>query len=264
MNYTVDSPQIPVTILISTNESYLGAIAEWAQHYLSPEDVATYWQLPLYHRPPTTLGVQNRNIGFFSNLSEGYYYSGKLMPSQPLTESLTRLLTVVNMYWNTDFNGILVNLYMDGNDYIGAHSDAEDSLDKVRRMVVGLSFGAVRTFRIRYRDQRPMDLCVSSTVRTESLSSTIVADIPHQEGMMIAMAGGFQSQFTHEIPKITTTKVATPRLSLTFRQHLKWPAINPAHKKLLSRVYHVIFLNHTTTAIIVGDIAVYTYGAGFR
>jgi len=68
---------------------------------------------------------QHRNVGFFSDESIGYKYSKKLMASKPLSPLLTGLLASINKMLGTQFNGILVNKYLDGNDYIGAHSDDE-------------------------------------------------------------------------------------------------------------------------------------------
>jgi len=59
---------------------------------------------------------QQRNVGFFSNESIGYKYSNKMMESKPLSQSMNELLRVINMAVGAEFNGILVNKYMDGND----------------------------------------------------------------------------------------------------------------------------------------------------
>jgi len=51
---------------------------------------------------------QQRWVGFFSDITEGYHYSN---------DNMTDLLFTVNTLLRTDFNGILVNTYQDGNDY---------------------------------------------------------------------------------------------------------------------------------------------------
>ena len=89
---------------------------------------------------------QQRNVGFFSNESIGYKYSKKMMESKPLSQSMSELLLVTNMIVGAEFNGILVNKYMDGNDYISAHSDDETGLDSVG--VISISYGSERIFRI--------------------------------------------------------------------------------------------------------------------
>jgi alpha-ketoglutarate-dependent dioxygenase alkB family protein 2 len=74
---------------------------------------------------------QQRNVGFFSNESIGYKYSKKMMDSKPLTQSMSELLDIVNKKTGAEFNGILVNKYINGRDYISAHSDDESGLDTV-------------------------------------------------------------------------------------------------------------------------------------
>ena len=68
---------------------------------------------------------QHRSIGFYSNDSIGYKYSGQIALSQPLTPLLQQLLDFVNTKFTAQFNGILVNKYEGGEDYISAHSDDE-------------------------------------------------------------------------------------------------------------------------------------------
>jgi alkylated DNA repair dioxygenase AlkB len=162
------------------------------------------WELILNERPPIIVFgrqvCQPRDVNFFSNDSEGYRYSGILMPSQPLTPELGEILASVNMMLNDNFNGILVNCYRTGSDCIGPHSDDEKNLGKSG--VVSLSFGATRKFRVRDR-----------------LTKKIVGDFALSHGCLMHMKGGFQKEFTHEIPK--ELKIKQPRISLTFRYHTK-------------------------------------------
>jgi hypothetical protein len=61
---------------------------------------------------------QKRDVGFFSNDSIGYQYSGKLAKSKPLTPCLLKLLEKVNKIYGAEFNGILLNYYEDVNNII--------------------------------------------------------------------------------------------------------------------------------------------------
>ena len=140
---------------------------------------------------------QHRNVGFFSNESIGYKYSGKLTTSKELTPYLKTILEYVNGYFNTDYNGILINEYIDGTDYISAHSDDETSLSNG---VVMISYGATRKFRIRNK-----------------LNKQIIQDIPTKNNEIIQMTGEFQQEFLHEVP--IEKKVKETRYSLTFRKH---------------------------------------------
>ncbi len=143
--------------------------------------------------------IQHRNIGFFSDTSIGYYYSRKLLKSQKLSENLIKLLNLVNELLDTNFNGILVNEYISGLDYIGKHSDDEKALSK-KKCVVSISSGAIRKFRIRNKE-----------------TNKIVMDISTIPYTFIIMNGDFQTEFTHEIPQ--EKKIKESRISFTFRYH---------------------------------------------
>lgn len=142
--------------------------------------------------------VQHRSIGFFSNTSIGYRYSNQLAASQKLDECMTKILDIINEKFDSNFNGILVNKYENGLDYIGAHSDDETNLDNSG--VVAISYGEPRTFRIRVKDTKK-----------------IVLDFPTDSYSIIHMKGDFQKEFTHEIP--VQKKVKNARYSFTFRNH---------------------------------------------
>lgn len=142
--------------------------------------------------------TQPRLIGFFSNESIGYKYSKQIINSQPLTVSLNSLLVNINNTFNSNFNGILVNKYVDGNDYICAHSDDEKGISNIG--IVSISFGSKRKFRIRNK-----------------ISKKIIIDIDMKSYDIIHMGGEFQNEFTHEIPKQKNIK--EPRYSFTFRKH---------------------------------------------
>ena len=143
---------------------------------------------------------QHRSIGFFSDESLGYKYSRKFMKSQPLSSSLKDLLNIINLKFNLNFNGILVNRYENGDDYISAHSDDEKGI-KVND-VISISWGQPRNFRIRDKNNKK-----------------IIANIPTLSGLIIHMGGEFQREFTHEIPK--EKKINGIRYSFTFRTHIK-------------------------------------------
>ena len=140
-----------------------------------------------------------RGVGFFSDESIGYHYSGQLSASRPMTSSLLELLALVNATFGTEYNGILVNKYFSGQDYISAHSDDEANLDNSG--VVAISWGATRKFRIRKKGEKGFQ------------------DFPMVSGSMLQMGGDFQKEFTHEIPP--ETKVEGVRISFTFRKHTK-------------------------------------------
>ena len=143
---------------------------------------------------------QHRCVGFYSNASGGYRYSGIVAEPTPLHPCLQELLQHVNDVFQTDFNGILINKYVNGEDYIGKHSDSEIGLDKLGQ-VLALSYGASRKFRIR-----------------DKHTGKIVMDVPTGHNQFILMSGNFQREFTHEVP--IEKKVNGVRYSFTFRKHV--------------------------------------------
>ncbi len=192
-----------MTTLIKTQRSFLKS------YDLDEDDIKIIRECvldiknKLLHHPSIIVygrvAYQRRNIGFFSDESIGYYYSGKLMKSQPLSLSLKKLLDRVNIIFNSSFNGILINEYQDGNDYIGKHSDDETNLDSDVG-VIAISYGAPRKFRIRNKSD-----------------GKIVKDILTKPNKIIQMGGDFQKEFTHEIP--VEKRVKESRISFTFRHH---------------------------------------------
>ena len=153
-------------------------------------------KIVVYGKP----AIQHRSIGFFSNTSIGYYYSGQLAKSIQLTPDLFTLLKIINDRFKSDFNGILINKYNDGTNYISAHSDDEKNLGACG--VVAISRGAIRKFRIRNK-----------------ITKKKIIDIPTISNNIIHMGGDFQKEFTHEIP--IEKKIKEERYSLTFIKHSK-------------------------------------------
>lgn len=119
--------------------------------------------------------------------------------AKPLGPVLKSIMEKVNSELDADFNGILINHYKSGEDYISAHSDDESNLSENAK-IASLSFGSERIFRIRRKWDKK-----------------IVKDAPLPENSLTVMSGMFQKVFTHEVPK--SKKITEPRWSLTFRTH---------------------------------------------
>ncbi len=142
---------------------------------------------------------QQRDVGFFSDLVEQYRYSKETFPAKPLSAKMGFIMQEVNKACQSKFNGILVNLYNNGEKCISAHSDDEKELDP-QAGVVTISIGAVRKFRLR-----------------DKQSKKIIYETDLINGSCLQMLGACQKELTHEIPK--EKGVISWRLSLTFRQH---------------------------------------------
>ena len=142
---------------------------------------------------------QQRNVAFFSDTVPHYTYSNKAMLAQPLTENLTNLMNTINTLMNVDVNGILVNEYENGSNYISQHSDDEKELT-ANSTVITVSLGAERELRIVHKPTHKQ-----------------ILRIPLKPGLIYSMQGKFQKEFTHGIP-FTKLPVGR-RVSFTFRTH---------------------------------------------
>ena len=190
-----------LTPLIQTEKSFLNVYlceeyAELIQRCIAEVDNELEANKPLRMYGKTV--YQRRSIGFFSNESIGYYYSGQLEKAKPLKPNSNKLLQLLNERFGLKNNAFLVNKYIGGKNYISDHSDDEQNIGEGG--VIAISHGAVRKFRIR-----------------DKVSKKIVLDIPTISNSIIHMGGDFQKKFTHGIP--VEKKVEGIRYSFTCRKH---------------------------------------------
>lgn len=210
--------------MISTKSSSLEVINNYIQEtnnwleYLQTLPLLKYPKGKIFGKEITF----HRSIGFFSDESIGYRFSGQTINNGGLTLKLKEILDKVNTDFSKDYNGILINVYYSGEDYISAHSDDEKELlrfckySKKMKMseVMAISFGESRTFRVRPKDR---NLLIEG--EKSKRHKTPVYDIATGNGQLIIMKGEFQKEFTHEIPPEKDKKGI--RVSLTFRYHSK-------------------------------------------
>jgi alkylated DNA repair dioxygenase AlkB len=127
-----------------------------------------------------------------------YTYSGTRFAPQPWTPACAELRDRLNTAYGGQFNSLLCNLYRDGRDSMGWHSDNEAELGR-QPCIASLSFGASRRFRLRHRRDPELRL-----------------ELELPSGSLLLMAGATQRNYRHDLPK---TAVATgPRVNLTFRR----------------------------------------------
>jgi alkylated DNA repair dioxygenase AlkB len=126
----------------------------------------------------------------------GYCYSGIDNPPRPWLPLLLDLKAEAEALAGAPFNSVLANLYRDGRDSMGWHSDDERSLGP-DPVIASLSFGAVRRFRLKHK----------------STQESIALDL--SPGSCLVMAGALQHHWRHALPK--TAKPVGPRVNLTYR-----------------------------------------------
>ncbi|GAA0701518.1 alpha-ketoglutarate-dependent dioxygenase AlkB [Dyella marensis] len=129
-----------------------------------------------------------------------YVYSRTRFEPHPWTEALASLRWRVQQACGARFNSVLANLYRDGRDAMGWHSDDEPELGP-RPVIASVSLGAERRFclRPRAKDASPRD------VRG--------LELPH--GSLLCMSGETQRNYQHSLPR--TSAAVGPRINLTFR-----------------------------------------------
>lgn len=127
-----------------------------------------------------------------------YTYSGtphKPLPWTPVLEQVRRRVQELS---GRHFNAVLLNLYRDGRDGMGWHSDDEAELGP-EPAIASVSLGATRRFCLRHRRRKEMRAELS---------------LPH--GSLLLMSGATQRHWVHAVPK---TAVRTgERINLTFRR----------------------------------------------
>lgn len=138
-----------------------------------------------------------RLTAWFANSNEEIYkYSGKTTTVLEWTPTLKKLKNKVNSKLNIDFNSALCNLYRNGEDYIGWHSDSETGIDA--RHVASISLGEERKFKLRSKS-----------------TNELIFDEELKNGSLFYMKGDCQKYFKHHVPK--QKKKIHPRLNITFR-----------------------------------------------
>lgn len=126
-----------------------------------------------------------------------YVYSRTRFEPRAWTPALAALRTRVQELTQAPFNSVLCNLYRNGSDSMGWHSDDEPELG-VEPVIASLSFGAPRRFRLRHKRDPHRRL-----------------ELELAPGSLLLMAGGTQANYRHDLPK--TARAIGARINLTFR-----------------------------------------------
>ncbi len=126
-----------------------------------------------------------------------YTYSGLTLPAVDFSKSLSLIKTRIEQTSSTRFNSCLANLYRDGNDSNGWHSDDEKELGD-EPVIASLSLGVTRNFDLKHKRNRLIKKRLELT-----------------HGSLLLMSGRTQKDFKHQIAK--SKRIHEPRINLTFR-----------------------------------------------
>ncbi|MEN5116591.1 alpha-ketoglutarate-dependent dioxygenase AlkB [Luteimonas sp. TWI662] len=134
-----------------------------------------------------------------------YRYSGVRFDPHPWPAALRAVRDRVSAAAGTAFDSVLANLYRDGRDAMGWHSDDEPELGP-RPVIASLSLGATRRFLLKARDTPP-----------GQPPARLALDLAH--GSLLVMRGDTQARYRHALPR--TARPVGPRINLTFRRILR-------------------------------------------
>ncbi|RRN79939.1 alpha-ketoglutarate-dependent dioxygenase AlkB [Pseudoxanthomonas sp. SGD-10] len=127
-----------------------------------------------------------------------YRYSGSRFVPHPWPAELAALRRRLQDELGARFNSVLANLYRDGRDAMGWHSDDELELGP-QPLIASLSLGAPRRFVLRRRDDPARKLALQL-----------------EPGSLLLMGGSTQRHWKHALPR--TARQVGARINLTFRQ----------------------------------------------
>lgn len=144
----------------------------------------------------------DRKVVWYGNAEYQYHYSGMAKQAHQWNPLLLSLKQQIEAFTGHTFNSCLANLYENGMQGVGWHSDDEPSLvshEGRETVIASLSLGATRKFRFKHKYNHEADS----------------VDLMLQTGQLIVMKGQTQQYWKHMLAK--STKVIEPRINLTFR-----------------------------------------------
>ncbi|WMX13900.1 alpha-ketoglutarate-dependent dioxygenase AlkB [Aureispira sp. CCB-E] len=141
---------------------------------------------------------QPRLIAWYGDKGIQYTYSQTTLTAEGWDNDLKQLREKLQHELQLNFNSVLANLYRDGQDSMGWHSDDEKELG-TQPTIASISLGTARKFQLRQKE----DHKIKTTVLLEP-------------GSLLLMQGDSQHKWQHQIAK--TKRITTPRINLTFRK----------------------------------------------
>lgn len=142
--------------------------------------------------------LEPRLISWHGDSGLSYTYSKKRMSPKPWTSTLMKIKGKIEDVTQSEFNNVLLNLYRNGQDHMGWHSDDEKELGQ-NPLIASLSLGEERLFCLRHK--------------FESSNPQIKLNLTH--GSLLIMGGEIQHFWKHKISP--SKKILKERLNLTFR-----------------------------------------------
>ena len=139
----------------------------------------------------------NRKVAWYASSNFEYTYSNISKKALPFTPALLNLKQIIEQKTGEIYNACLLNLYQNGSEGMGWHSDDEKELEPLAS-IASLSLGADRKFSLKHK------------INKQTISVIL------ENGSLLEMKNETQLFWKHALPK--TTKVLGPRINLTFRK----------------------------------------------
>ena len=149
-------------------------------------------QIIMFGRKITT----KRKVAWVGDDGCSYTYSGVKKHPQPWTPELLLIKNKLEAVAQWQFNSCLLNLYHDGSEGMGWHSDNEKELERMAP-IASLSLGGERKFTFRHK--------------TDKTTVSLVLE----NGSVLLMHAPNQEFWAHSLVK--TKLPIAPRINLTFR-----------------------------------------------
>ena len=140
--------------------------------------------------------ITKRKVAWYGDSDYLYTYSNSTRKALVWTRELVELKRLVEQLSGSCFNSCLLNLYHNGTEGLGWHSDDEKSIGK-NTSIASLSLGAERKFSFKHK-------------QTKRMVSLVL-----EHGSLLVMKNATQSNWLHSLPK--SNKITQARINLTFR-----------------------------------------------
>ena len=140
--------------------------------------------------------VTKRKVAWYGEEPFDYTYSHIKKTALYWNDTLKRIKNTIEDISGETYNSCLLNLYHNGEEGMGWHTDNEKELKK-EGAIASVSFGAVRKFTFKHKNTQ------------EKLELTL------DNGSLLVMKGTTQTHWLHRLPP--SKKINAPRINLTFR-----------------------------------------------
>ena len=140
--------------------------------------------------------VTKRMVAWYGDQALAYKYSNKTKIAMLWTPELSLIKEQIELISGHTYNSCLLNLYHNGEEGMGWHSDNEKQL-KENGAIASVSFGAPRKFTMKHK------------ATNEKISLEL------DSGSLLLMRGSIQKHWLHSLP--LSKKIKEARINLTFR-----------------------------------------------